>query len=110
MAKPQKRQTPFIRQCVKLWFAENKHVKDFSTPLLAGDIQSDHIVFKDDYDVLSKGVSNELQRLEKNHLLKSRKGNSNDNPHPYGWGRPPRVYSFTLFGEKELTGFLNAVE
>lgn len=95
MYKTRNESTPFIRQCVALWFAERGTTdKLFTVSEIAADITASQPVFKDQWQTLSKGVSNELARLERIGLVTSRKGSRHDIV--TFTGRPPRVYSRNL--------------
>lgn len=83
--------TPFIRQCVALWFAGRaRDSRVFTVSDLTADISTVTPLFKDDWPTLSKGVSNELARLERIGLVGSRTGTKADLV--TFTGRPPRVY------------------
>ena len=61
MSKPQNEITPFIRQCMALWFAENR-TGDISVIDICQSLRGKHAVLAD-ID-LTKAVSNELLRYE----------------------------------------------
>lgn len=77
--------TAFIRQCVALYLAGVG--EQFTTVQVIEGVKAKHDF--GDHDV-SKGVSNELQRLLKLGLYKSRPGVKGDDPSHVG--RPPRVF------------------
>lgn len=77
--------TPFVRQCMALWLAENKSRDYFTVSEICSDLKLKHDVL-DEID-LTKYVSNDLIRLEKVGILKSYKGVVSN-----GTGRPPKVY------------------
>lgn len=79
--------TPFIRQCVYMWIAGNP-LSEFTVWEVQRGVEKAHKVVAD-LD-LSKAVSNELQRLEWQHKLGSRKGIRGEGG--CGLGRPPRVF------------------
>lgn len=78
--------TAFIRQCVALYLAGVG--QEFTTVQVIEGIKAKHDF--GDLDV-NKGVSNELQRLQKIGLYKSRAGAKGDDPSHIG--RPPRVFT-----------------
>lgn len=97
MARPQNSSTPFIRQCISLWMADNKNVPNWSTPLITSSLCYDRKLFtgmfEDEYPIVSKAVSNELARLEKKGMLVSREGCETDPLELRGLGRPAKVFT-----------------
>lgn len=82
--------TPFVRQCITLWFAGNTDQK-FTVSQICRELKEKHSILLE-ID-LCKAVSNELIRLESLGIMTSRKGAPEDVEH--GTGRPPRVYRLT---------------
>lgn len=82
--------TPFVRQCVKLWVAENQHLEYFTVTDICNDIYSQHSVLQE-ID-LTKAVSNELIRLKTIGLIKDVGVFSNP------IGRPAKAYELMWCG------------
>ncbi len=89
MARPTNKETPFIRQCINLWFAGNK-LSEFNVTVITNAIILANPVLQGSDSDVSKAVSNDLARRESIGILTSRKGVKGEGS---GMGRPPRMYS-----------------
>lgn len=85
-------ETPFIRQCINLWFASNRHVKEFCVTEVIEDILSVHAVLRADEALLRGAVKDDMKRRAHIGLLSYRTTDKHDNPNK-GRGRPPRIYT-----------------
>lgn len=80
--------TPFIRQCIALWLAQNAY-HSFSVPSVVTDLIQTYSGLQG-IDI-TKAVSNEMIRLEKLGNFTSRQGSTVEDG--CGIGRPPLIYT-----------------